>query len=503
MSNPSASPRSLQTALEPIAPRADADDREVTGITADSRDVSPGYIFVAVPGTDTDGHAFVDEAVAKGAAAIVAEHEVGDVPVPVVQVEDARRALADLAAAWYGNPADELAIVGITGSLGKTSVLTTIESILQEAGITTAAIGSEIVGIRVQDRVEIDTQHTTPDPMTLHDGFRQVRDKGAQIACMEVSSHAIDQERVHGLQFAAGIFTNLVALEHQDYHGSFEEYVKVKSRFFDHLEEGAPLVYGIDSPKLRALLADRQLKPISCGFDENADVRISKMHMSADGTSYQLEVRTPLRRHDGSTLDPSTIPLQLRRLGRPHVLNSAFAATIALYLGADPDAIRRALAALPAPARRMQLLPIGDFHVLDDTAGHPDSIDAVFDTVDHLSYRRLHVVTAVRGLRGTEINSELADALARSYQAHPFDSLIVTDSADTVDELNEVTPDEREAYLGTLRQQGVSPEHEERLEDALKTVLERAEEGDLVVLIGAQGMIEGAEMLRALTGANA
>jgi UDP-N-acetylmuramoyl-L-alanyl-D-glutamate--2,6-diaminopimelate ligase len=494
--------RSLSGLLRAVAEVLPESDRSITGIAANSRDVQPGYLFVAIEGTEADGHDFVHDAVRRGAAAIVAEHMVDDVPVPVFEVRDARRALASLAAEWYGHPADRLTLVGITGSLGKTSVLTLLECILNAAGQPVAAIGSEIVGIRFGRELDLGTDHTTPDPLTLHQGLRAVLDAGAEVACMEVTSHALDQERVHGLKFAAGIFTNLVSGEHLDYHGAFEDYVEIKLRFLDHLADGAPLIYGADGPLLTGNLPEEEHRLIGCGFGESADVSIVDVETSVHGTSYRLRIGNKLDRADGGTISPTDIPLEVPLLGRPHVLNSAFAATAALCLGIDAGAIRRGLADFPPPHRRMELLRIGGFLVLDDTAGHPDSVDAVFEVVDALPYGRLHTVAAVRGSRGPEINSQLALALAAAHQSRSAQPLIVTDSADAVDAHNVVSGDERESFLGGLGNH-VEFEHFTELRSALRAAVDRVDEGDLLVLIGAQGMIAGADILRELTSAAA
>jgi UDP-N-acetylmuramoyl-L-alanyl-D-glutamate--2,6-diaminopimelate ligase len=472
------------------------DDTPVSGVTADSREVRPGWVFVAVPGTTDDGIDYVRDAVASGAAAVVAEESPGALTVPFVPVDDARRALARLAAAWFGEPASEVALVGITGSLGKTSVLTMLEGILQDAGVRVGAIGSEIVGIRVGDRLNMETAHTTPDPVTLHRGLRKVVSEGASIAAMEVSSHAIDQGRVHGMRFAAGVFTNLVPLEHQDYHGSFEEYSRIKLGFCDLIPAGAPLFYGSDSPLLVEAIAGRHDNLVSCGFGSDADIGIESLHMSTNGSRYDLVVRRDIPRRGGSDLRPVIIPVELRLLGRPHVLNSAFAAALALHLGVEPGALRRAMATLEPPARRMELQHAAGLHVLDDTAGHPDSIEAVFEVVRHLALPAAVVVAAIRGNRGAEINHRLASALAYSVNAQPVRAVIVTDSAETVDELDEVARIERDAFLGALRAGGVDPRHHATLLAALHEALELARPGDLLVLVGAQGMRAGMGALR-------
>jgi UDP-N-acetylmuramoyl-L-alanyl-D-glutamate--2,6-diaminopimelate ligase len=473
------------------------DDRPIAGVTADSREMRRGSLFVAIPGTEEDGHQFVDEAVEGGAAAIVSERDLGPREVPVIRVDDARRALARLAAAWYDHPAERLALVGITGSLGKTSVLTFLEATLEEAGVRVGAIGSEIVGMRVHDRFDVATPNTTPDPVTLHRGLRVMADSGARLAAMEVSSHAIDQDRVYGLQFTTGVFTNLVPLEHQDYHGTFDNYVATKCGFFDLVAPGAPLIVGADSPRLLQEAASRGRAVMRCGFDEDAEIRITDVAFTSKGTRFTLDIRAPLARAGGGALEPTAIPVETRLLGRPHLINSAFAAAAALTISDDVAAVQRGLAAIEPPHRRMELLEIQDLLVLDDTAGHPDSLDAVFDVAGQLPHRQMHVVAAIRGRRGPDINARLAATLAAQHARTPLASLIATDSSDTVGEADRVADEERQAFLDAARSGGAAIEHVPDLDDALARIIDRLEGGDLLVLVGAQGMRAGADLLRA------
>lgn len=490
--------RPLDALLAELGAEGSRGDLLVTGITDDSRDVRPGYLFVAVPGVHEDGHDFAGEAARRGAAAIVAEHDLDVASVPVIRVAEARSALAALGAAWYGHPERDLAIVGITGSLGKTSVLTMLEAILDAAGLGVGAIGSEIVGIRMADHFDLATPNTTPGPLTLHRGLRLIADEGATIAVMEVTSHALDQQRIRGLAFTAGIFTNLVSLEHQDYHGSFEEYVRTKMTFCDHLAPGAPLVYGSDSERLVGRLADGAWRAVGCGEGGSPDMRIASRETTRVGTTYSLETARPLERVDGSILEAQSIEIQLRLLGRPHVLNSAYAAATALLLGVDAEVVRRALSRFEPPKRRMELIDVEGILVLDDTTGHPESVDAVFEVVANLPWRRLVLVAAIRGNRGATINRRLASAIARRLEASGGATLIATDSDDAVDDADRVTADERDAFLEALEAGGAAFRHAPRLQDALAMASDDVTAGDLVVLLGAQGMREGAERLQRL-----
>jgi UDP-N-acetylmuramoyl-L-alanyl-D-glutamate--2,6-diaminopimelate ligase len=474
-------------------PRPDTGaEATVNAIVTDSRAVVPGALFVAIAGSSADGHDHLEEVVARGAAALVVERDPGAVPkVPLIRVENTRRALAELAAAWYGRPADRLRMVGITGTIGKTSVLKMLEAIVLASGRRIGTIGS--LGVSV-GREEHATGYTAPDPLLLHQGLATIAESGCTLAAMEVTSHALDQERVHGLWYDLGIFTNLVPLEHADYHGSFKGYVEVKRRFLDHLRPGVPVVHSADDRGVRRLVRDADVLPVSCGSARSAMVRIEEVRMDDRGTSLLLNVRKPVPKMEGGSVAPMRLELRLQLLGRGNVVNAALAASAALSLGVEPSSIREAIAVFPPPRRRMEVVQREPFLLIDDSIGHPDSVSALFDGIERLNRRRVHAVFAVRGMRGARINARTAEALATWLERTPVATLVVTHSSDRADERNRVRPRERDAFVAPLRAAGIPFSEEPRLADAVAAVLERAEAGDLVLLLGAQGMDSGRDI---------
>lgn len=465
----------------------------IRGVTDDTRRLRPGELFVARRGSIHDGHALVAEAARRGAAAIVAEREVEGAGVPVVRVPNAGVALAELAAAWHGRPADALSLVGITGTIGKTSVLAMLAMIFEAAGEPIATIGS--LGVSTRREADAAPPLTTPDPLTLHGALAAARDDRRTAAAMEVTSHALDQQRVHGLRFAIGVFTNLTLLEHLDYHGSFRRYVEAKMKFFDHLMPGAPLIYSAGDRIVRSLVRGRGVAPVSCGPGGLVSVRVDRLLLDRGGTRATLTLRSPLPKVDGGSIPPTTVPIELRVIGRPNVQNAALAATTALCMGARPEDVRNALAEFRAPWRRMQIVHRGRFTVLDDTVGHPDSIGAVFEVARKIGHRRLHILYAIRGRRGEEINRRDAETLAIWSRCVSADTLIVTSAEDAVDDANRVQPVECAAFLGELGRNRCDFEFRESLVGAVEDTLARVGKRDLVLLLGAQGMNRGSELL--------
>jgi UDP-N-acetylmuramoyl-L-alanyl-D-glutamate--2,6-diaminopimelate ligase len=248
-------PVRLGTLAESFDLRGSA-DTSIVDITEDSRAASPGSLFVAVAGTADDGHRYVDDAIARGAAAVVVERP-DCVPdgVPAVVVPSARRALSLIAQRFYGDPSSGLDIVGFTGTFGKTTTSHVLQLLLNAAGCRTAVIGS--LGARFAG-VSYELQGmTTPSPVLLQRSLRRVRDAGASTVVMEVTSHALMQERVHGLRFSGGLIAAIRPGEHIDFHRNYEDYVNAKRLILGYLEPSALLAYDADNRAAAMLARER------------------------------------------------------------------------------------------------------------------------------------------------------------------------------------------------------------------------------------------------------
>jgi UDP-N-acetylmuramoyl-L-alanyl-D-glutamate--2,6-diaminopimelate ligase len=224
-----------------------------------------------------------------------------------------------------------------------------------------------------------------------------------------------------------------------------------------------------------------------------AVIAAEDVRMDAGGSTFTLRIRRPLARLSGEPLAPGELPVALPILGRQQVANAAVAATVALVAGARPDAIAAALARAEPMRRRMQIVHRDGPLVLDDTVGNPESIDAVFDAIRNISRGRLRVAYAIRGSRGPTINERNAAALAEALAVQPA-TLVVTASEDVADARNQVTDDEREAVLGALRATGTPFAYEASLGQAVEQTLDGCHPSDLVLLLGAQGMDQGARL---------
>ncbi|HEU4563401.1 MAG TPA: Mur ligase family protein [Gemmatimonadaceae bacterium] len=469
-------------------------DTRVGGVAIDSRLVRRGDLFVALPGARHDGSAFVPEALARGAAAVCAAAAVAGVPTLIVA--DPRPALARIAAEMNGWPSREMTLVGITGSLGKTSTALLLEEMLAAAGGPVGVIGS--LGIRYGGG-NVETGMTTPEAPAIHGALRAMRDAGVRTAIMEVTTHAILFHRVTGLEYALGIITNLVPDEHLELHPTPEHYVRTKARFLDMLLPGAPLVLNADDVTVRSITRGLPRPCIGVSFagSEEAEARVEEFAMDGSGSRFTLRVARALPRLDGGEVAPMALPVRMRLLGPQLAANAALAAVAALIAGIPADAVAAALARSAPMHRRMEIIHADGPVILDDTVGNPASIDAVFATTRAMPHERLHVVYCIRGARGHAINQHNALALA-ARAAHDDTDLIITASEDAADERNRVTDEERDTVLGILRDADVPFQFHPALATAIRQALDAAGERDLVLLLGAQGMDRGAEIAREL-----
>ncbi len=463
-------------------------DPDILAVTEDSRKVKPGSVFIAVRGTSLDGHAYGPDALARGAVAVVVERA-GTVPadVPQVRVPSGRTALADLAARFYGSPAEQIAIVGFTGTFGKTSTSEVLRSLLTAHGTAAAVIGS--LGARFGD-LAIDTGVlTTPGPVELNAALRQLVSAGATTVILEVTSHALKLQRVRGMRFGTGLMAAIMPGEHTDFHRTYEEYVAAKRRFLDHLAPESVLAFDADNHSARTLAAAAPLsRPAGVSIEgRNAELQLYDVRLDASGATFS--VAGALAGSDSGARLHSSL------LGSGHLRNVALALASALGAGVPVGVAADVLRGLRPLRRRMEQFDAGGRMVLDDTAAHPDSFRATFEVASLLPTARLVVVYAIRGRRGADINRRNAASLADLSAIHGVDTLIVTGADDVTSAKERAQPDEIDATRQELVRRGSRFVWHDTIAAATRDALARTEAGDLIVLVGAQGMDEGKKLL--------
>jgi UDP-N-acetylmuramoyl-L-alanyl-D-glutamate--2,6-diaminopimelate ligase len=474
--------------LSELVTASTSPDPVITGVTEDSRRIAPGMVFVAVPGSALDGHAFVEDAVARGAAAIVAERDL-TAGVPIVRVGSARKALAELAARFHGNPARDLRLIGFTGTFGKTSTSDVLRQLLDAAGRRTAVLGS--LGARYGSFARAGLGLTTPAPVELHAALRELREAGADTVIMEVTSHALRMERVYGLTFGGGLLAALMPGEHTDFHRTYDDYVNAKRLFLNYLAPDALLAYDADNRAARQLASEARVAR-TAGFSAIHAVAQAFRPAFAVGAITLDNVRLG---SDGTHFSVHGVEMHSTLPGRGHLRNVGLALAYALSSGVPIEIARDVVARLVPLRRRMERYAIDGREILDDTAAHPESFKATFETADLIPHTRAAAVYAIRGSRGVDINVRNARALADLALVHGIAPLIVTASEGSAGPHDVVKGDERDAALDAIASRGQPYVFEPRLDAAARMMMEATAPGDLILLLGAQGMDKGREIL--------
>jgi UDP-N-acetylmuramoyl-L-alanyl-D-glutamate--2,6-diaminopimelate ligase len=438
---------------------------EISAVTVDSRAVKGGELFVAVRGTAVDGHRFIRDAVERGAAAVVIEAGAPPPGVPFVAVEDSSKALALLAARFYGNPADALRLCGVTGTNGKTSTTHLVRAILGAEGMKTGLIGT--LGHGIGDALVKDP-HTTPDAVTLHAWFRRMLDEWCVGVVMEVSSHAVRQHRVWGLDFEVGMLTN-VTHDHLDYHSSMEDYKAAKAEFCYSLNAAGrrkpdgTLVYWCDDPNAREIGSRFTGRRIAVGTSDDADWRVRDVEVSLDGTRFSLELP------DG---ERAAIAMKLRGAFVP--ANAALAAAGARAMGASLASVRAGLEAVDRVPGRFEALGGGDRPVvIIDYAHTPDGFERVLGTCRALQPKRIITVFGCGGDRD-RTKRPIMGGIAQRESARVY---LTTDNPRS-ERVEDIVTDIRRG----MRDENVVVELDR--ERAIRAAINESRPGELVALLG-------------------
>jgi UDP-N-acetylmuramoyl-L-alanyl-D-glutamate--2,6-diaminopimelate ligase len=438
---------------------ADVSDVDVSGVAYRSNRVRPGDVFFCIPGFAHDGHDFAADAVARGAVAIVGQRRpegIGD--APVMLVPDTRLALARAAAEYSGHPSRQMAVVGITGTNGKTTTTYLVDSIARAAGRTTGLIGT--VETRIGDQ-RVGAVRTTPESADLQVLLAQMRGAGVGTVAMEVSSHAIDLRRVESVRFAVAAFTNLTQ-DHLDYHHTIEEYYSVKRRLFTDLDV-AERVINIDDVYGAAMAVELDAV-LTVGRDDEADVRAIDEELLPDGTRFTLV--TPV----------GTERVELPLAAEYNVSNALVAAGCALALGIDLRAIVEGLRSAPQVPGRLERIDRGQgFGVFVDYAHTPDSLAKAARAVAGVTPGRVIVVFGCGGDRDPEKRPLMGAAAGREA-----DHVIITsDNPRSEDPVGIILQIE-----DGVRATGVSYEVIVDRRAAIRAALEQAARGDAVLIAG-------------------
>ncbi|OPZ99867.1 MAG: UDP-N-acetylmuramoyl-L-alanyl-D-glutamate--LD-lysine ligase [Bacteroidetes bacterium ADurb.Bin416] len=369
--------KTLTLALEPIR-QAGSLDIDVSHVCFDSRMAGPGSLFVAQKGTKSDGHAYLEDVVAKGAVAIVCEQLPATLHqgVTYLQVADSNKALGLLACAWYGHPSTKLTLVGVTGTNGKTTIASLLYELFMKLGHQSGLLST--VCNYIND-TQLKATHTTPDALAINELLAAMVDAGCTHAFMEVSSHAIDQQRIAGLQFAGGIFTNITR-DHLDYHLTFDNYLKAKKGFFDALPSTAFALINADDKNGRIMVQNCKATIKDYSTQRMADFKAKVLENHFEGMQLSINQRE----------------VAVQFIGRFNVSNLLAIFGTACMLGEDPETILLVLSTLKPVSGRLEFLrsPSGFLSIVD-YAHTPDALKNVLITLNELVEGQGRIITVV------------------------------------------------------------------------------------------------------------
>ena len=452
------------TKILPAAERRGNSEVEVKGIAAHSHQVEPGYLFVAIPGTRLNGADYVFEALQRGASVLVGKEFFSGVAPALAQikVDNPRRALAFLSNEFFAHPDRRLRISGVTGTNGKTTVAYLIRAILREAGFSVGLLGT--IQYHLGERY-LPAELTTPAPPRLQILLREMISAGCSRAILEVSSHALKQERVAGLELKTVIFTNL-SREHLDYHRTWADYRRAKLMILKNLGDGSSgqrAILNRDDPFTREILRLVKVPTFTYGFKRTADLRALEEELSGEGSRFMVRSSS------------SSFPVQINLMGRYNIYNALAAIAVGLTEEVPVKIIQAALAKITRIPGRLDPLKLGqDFEVLIDYAHTPDALEKVLGTLRKIHRGRLIVVFGCGGDRDRGKRPRMGAVASRLA-----DRVVLTSDNPRSEEPETII---RDILRGIRRKKEVEVIPDRR--EAIEQTLLRARSGDVILIAG-------------------
>lgn len=437
------------------------DNVEITGVNIDSRRIKAGHLFVAIRGTQVDGHQFIDKAIELGADAVLCEElpeKLSD-HVTYVQVESTEDAVGKVATLFYGNPSHKLKLVGVTGTNGKTTIATLLYNMFRKFGYKVGLLSTVCNYI---DDVEVPADHTTPDPIELNELLAKMVEAGCEYAFMECSSHAIHQKRIGGLKFAGGLFTNLTR-DHLDYHKTFENYRNAKKAFFDGLPKDAFAITNADDKNGMIMVQNTKATVKTYSIRTMADFRARILECHFEGMYLEIDGRE----------------VGVQFIGKFNVSNLLAVYGAAIMLGKKPEDILLVLSTLHSVSGRLEPIhsPEG-FTAIVDYAHTPDALANVLNAIHEVLDGKGHVIT-VCGAGGNRDKGKRP--LMAQEVVRQSDKVIITSDNPRFEDPQEII---NEMLAGLNEQQMRKVISIVDRKEAIRTACMMAQKGDVVLVAG-------------------
>ncbi len=435
-------------------------DVEINDIQFDSRKVSGGDLFVAIKGTLSDGHNYINSAIDKGAVAVICSDCALDIKgATIVKVDDTHDALAFVADKYYNSPSQQITLVGVTGTNGKTTVATTLYRFFRELGYASGLLST--VRYMIDDK-EVEATHTTPDPLTINRLLREMVDAGCEYAFMEVSSHALDQGRTAYLQFDGAVFTNITH-DHLDYHKTFANYIKAKKKFFDSLSSEAFALINADDKNGKIMVQNTKAEVYTYALKVPADFKAKILEKHFDGTLVLIDNKE----------------VWLNFVGRFNVYNLLAVYAVAVLLDVDSLEALSVISKLKPVDGRFEIIKgKNDRTAIVDYAHTPDALENILKELNDIreSGQKIITVVGAGGNRDKTKRPEMGK-IAAMYS----DKLILTSDNPRSEDPEQII---EQMYLGVPQEKQISVIKLSDRREAIKLAVNLAAQGDIILIAG-------------------
>ncbi len=462
------------------------DGIKIRGITSDSRKIKKDYVFVAIKGETQDGNDFINIAIKKGAIIVYTEKDLCVENCIIKKVKDTRKTLAELCNKFYNYPSDKLIVIGITGTNGKTTTANLINHIIKSYGIKSGLIGT--LNIKINEKL-YSSKLTTPSTEDVYYYLNKMVEEDIKIVVMEVSSHGLKHERVHGIKFDIAIHTNIEE-DHFNFHKTIDDYINSKKKLFDNLHTGKIALINHDDKYAMNMLKDNSnILVITYGLSSKSTVNASSIDTGLT-SCFNYCLQRGITTLSGMEIELFEYPIVSNLLGNHNIYNALSAVTTCLLLDIPISCIASAMKDYIVVARRTEIIYNEEYIVIDDFCHNPSSYEATLSTIQNLQYKYLYIINGIRRKRGAYINFENAKILKQWYDILNIKNLIITDSLDYVDNENLATLEEKTAYFNVFKGSRFKLKYNPFLRSAIEEIIKEVKAGDMVLLLGAKSMNE-------------
>ncbi len=464
-------------------------NQHIENITNNTKKIKKQSLFVAINGFNHDGHQFIQEAIGNGANVIVGEKEIKLLNIPsnitYIKVNSSRKAYAALNACYFNYPANNMKIIGITGSAGKTTTTFMLDSILSKQNKKTGLIST--LYTKIGDNLyKNPNKCTTPKASFLQSKLAEMNKNNIQHVPMEVSSHSLKLNRVHGINYDLAIFTNL-SYDHMNFHDNINDYFQSKAKLFDVLNKNGIGIVNIDDKYGKKIKKNNNC--YSYGLkSNNAIIKGKDLKIGRNKLKFIIDIKNKIKTLNNKIISPQKVEIVLPIIGYQNVYNGLAAFTTGLLLDIPLENIKQGLENFKGVNRRMEVIYDKEFMIIDDFAHNPISIETTFKSISHLNYNNLLIIHFLKGNRGIKANVINAKIFNKWKNKLRINKIITTKAQNNVSEKNKVLEKEKHSFTKHINKSEINYENFSQLKPAIEHALSITKSNDLLLLLGGPGL---------------